>query len=374
MTAYIIRRILLLVPTLFVILLINFMVLQFLPGGPVEQYLSRLQGQGGGLVERVTGGGGGRALLEDSNPVDFSGGAAPDLQSRYRGARGLPPEFLAELEERFGLNLPLHKRFVKMVSSYLRFDFGESFFRGADVTTLIIEKLPVSVSLGLWSTLLIYLISIPLGIAKAVRDGTRFDLATSVVVNIAYAIPGFLFGLLLLVVFASGQVFQWFPLRGLTSDNFADLSWFGKIKDYLWHITLPTLSLSIGGFAALTLLTKNSFLEQIRQQYVLTARARGVGEGRILYGHVFRNAMLIVIAGFPATLVGLLFTGSILIETLFSLDGLGLLGFEAAFQRDYPIVLGTLYFFTLLGLFMGLFADLMYTWIDPRIDFESREI
>ena len=360
MTAYLLRRLLLLVPTLFFILVINFAVLQFLPGGPIEQYIGVLENVQGGLVDRVLGGGDGGEVLEE-------GGA-------YHGARGLPPELLEELEVKFGLDLPIHQRFGRMLSNYLRFDFGDSFFRGKSVTALIIEKLPVSISLGLWSTLIIYLVSIPLGIAKAVRDGERFDLASSVVVNIAYAIPGFLFGLLLIIIFASGQVVQWFPLRGLTSDNFEALSTFGKITDYFHHIALPILALSIGGFAGLTLLTKNCFLDQIRRQYVITARARGLSERRILYGHVFRNAMLLVLAGFPATLISLLFTGSVLIEALFALDGLGLLGFEAAFQRDYPIVLGTLYFFTLLGLLLGILSDLAYTWIDPRIDFEKREI
>ena len=363
MTAYIVRRLLLLVPTLFLILVINFAVLQFLPGGPVEQYISRLQGLGGGLIDRVTGGGGGEILEDSSGPGGFS-----------RGARGLPPELLAELEARYGLDLPLHQRFAKMLASYARFDFGDSFFRGASVTELVLEKLPVSISLGLWSTLLIYLVSVPLGIAKAVRDGTRFDIATSLAVNVAYAIPGFLLGLLLIVLLASGQFVSWFPLRGLVSENFAELSPLGKIADYFHHLVLPIISLSIGGFAGLTLLTKNCFLDQIRRQYVATARARGLTERRVLYGHVFRNAMLLIIAGFPATLISLLFTGSVLIETLFSLDGLGLLGFEAAFQRDYPIVLGALYFFTLLGLAMGIIVDIAYTIIDPRIDFESREI
>ncbi|MDA7984236.1 MAG: microcin C ABC transporter permease YejB [Alphaproteobacteria bacterium] len=378
MAIYLVRRLFLVVPTLFLIFLINFAVLQFLPGGPVEQYISRLEGIQGGIVGRVTGGGGGADVLEDLSGgagVDIAGGGGEGAAAgRYRGAQGLPPEFLAELERRFGLDLPLHQRFARTLVNYLKLDFGDSFFRNRPVVDLIIEKLPVSISLGLWSTLIIYLVCIPLGIAKAVRDGTRFDLSTSIIINVAYAIPGFLLGLLLIVVFASGQFVSWFPIRGLTSDNFDDLSAAGKALDYLHHIILPVISLSIGGFAGLTLLTKNSFLDQIRRQYVVTARARGLSERRVLYGHVFRNAMLIVIAGFPATLISLLFTGSVLIETLFSLDGLGLLGFEAAFQRDYPIVLGSLYVFTLIGLLLGIIADLTYTWVDPRIDFESRDI
>lgn len=360
MVAYLIRRMFLVIPTLFFIFIINFTVLQFLPGGPIEQYISNLEGIQGGIIDRVTGSGGSE-ILED-------GGGG-----QYRGARGLPPEFLRELEQRFGLDLPLHQRFTRTLVNYIKFDFGDSFFRNKPVVELIIEKLPISISLGLWSTLIIYLVSIPLGIAKAVRDGSRFDLSTSIIINIAYAIPGFLLGLLLIVVFASGQFVSWFPLRGLVSDNFENLNTTQKILDYFHHLILPVISLSIGGFAGLTLLTKNSFLDQIRRQYVVTARARGLSERKVLYKHVFRNAMLIVIAGFPATLISLLFTGSVLIETLFSLDGLGLLGFEAAFQRDYPIVLGSLYVFTLMGLVLGIIADLAYTWVDPRIDFESRD-
>jgi len=369
MAAYIVRRILLLIPTLFVIMLVNFVVLQFLPGGPVEQIIAELTGQGADITERVTQTGGSE-LLETTTPQTGSGS---EPRGSYRGAQGLDPEFIAELERQFGLDKPLHERFFLMMRNYLVFDFGDSFFRDESVVSLIIQKMPVSISLGIWSTLLVYLISIPLGVAKAVRDGTRFDIWTSGIVIVGNAIPGFLFAVFLLIVFAGGQFLDWFPLRGLWSDNWDELSFFEKIIDYFWHLALPITAMTIGGFAALTMLTKNSFLDQINQQYVITARAKGLTEGRVLYGHVFRNAMLIVIAGFPATLIGMLFTGSVLIEVIFSLDGLGLLGFEAVFNRDYPIVLGTLYFFTLFGLLMGIVTDIVYTIIDPRIDFESRE-
>ena len=365
MTAYLIRRLFLLIPTLFVIMLINFVILQFLPGGPVEQMIANITGEGTAITERVTRGGGGE--------VTESGGGQRGGSSEYRGAQGLDPEFIAELEAQFGLDKPMHERFFLMLRNYAVFDFGESFFRGRDVVDLVLDKMPVSISLGVWSTILIYLISIPLGVAKAVRDGTRFDAWTSGVVIIGTAIPSFLLAVFLLVLFAGGVYLDWFPLRGLTSNNFEELSFTGKILDYFWHLALPVTAITIGGFAALTMLTKNTFLDQINQQYVLTARAKGLTKTRVLYGHVFRNAMLIVIAGFPATLISMLFTGSVLIETIFSLDGLGLLGFEAIFQRDYPIVLGTLYFFTLFGLLMGIITDFVYTLVDPRIDFESRE-
>ena len=364
MTAYLIRRLFLLVPTLFVIMLINFVILQFLPGGPVEQMIANITGEGTEITERVTRGGGGEVI--DS-------GGQRGGSSEYRGAQGLDPEFIAELERQFGLDKPMHERFFLMLRNYAVFDFGESFFRGRPVVELVLDKMPVSISLGVWSTLLIYLISIPLGVAKAVRDGSRFDAWTSGIVIIGTAIPSFLLAVFLLVVFAGGVYLDWFPLRGLTSNNFEELSFTGKILDYFWHLALPVTAITIGGFAALTMLTKNTFLDQINQQYVLTARAKGLTKTRVLYGHVFRNAMLIVIAGFPATLISMLFTGSVLIETIFSLDGLGLLGFEAIFQRDYPIVLGTLYFFTLFGLLMGIITDFVYTLVDPRIDFESRE-
>ncbi|MDJ0609294.1 MAG: microcin C ABC transporter permease YejB [Kiloniellales bacterium] len=366
MTAYIIRRLLLMIPTLFGIMVINFVVVQLAPGGPVEQAIAQITGDGTEITERVTREGSGETL-------EISQKTASDT-SRYRGAQGLDPEFIAELERRFGFDKPLHERFFDMMGNYLVFDFGESFFRDRKVVDLVLEKMPVSISLGIWTTLLVYLISIPLGIGKAVRDGSRFDIWTSVVVIIGNAVPGFLFAVFLLVVFAGGSYLDWFPLRGLVSENWSSLSWPERILDYLWHMVLPVTAMVIGGFAALTMLTKNSFLDQIGQQYVITARAKGLSEGRVLYGHVFRNAMLIVIAGFPAAFISILFTGSVLIEVIFSLDGLGLLGFEAAFARDYPIMFGTLYFYSLLGLLLGLIGDLTYTLIDPRIDFESREV
>ncbi len=370
MTAYIVRRLALLVPTLFVIMLVNFVVLQFLPGGPVEQIIAELTGEGSLITERVTRTGSSE-LGTQGQAAQSVTGEAP--RGNYRGAQGLDPAFIAELEKQFGLDKPWYQRFWIMLTNYVVFDFGDSFFRDRPVVDLIIDKMPVSISLGLWSTLLIYLVSIPLGVAKAVRDGTDFDLWTSGMVVIGTAIPGFLFAVFLLVIFSGGVYLDWFPLANLTSENWEQLSSFEKTLDYLWHLSLPILAFAIGGFAGLTMLTKNSFLDQINQQYVVTARAKGLPERRVLYGHVFRNAMLIVIAGFPAALAGMLFTGSVLIEVIFSLDGLGRLGFEAVFNRDYPIVLGTLFFFTLFGLLMGLITDLTYTLIDPRIDFETRE-
>ena len=358
MGGYILRRLLLIIPTLFGIMLINFSLIQFVPGGPIEQVIARMDG-GGDVFERFAGG------------ADAGMSGAQD--SMYVGARGLPPEFIEELERQFGFDRPPVERFFSMMWSYLRFDFGESFFRSISVVDLVIEKLPVSVSLGLWSTLIAYLVSIPLGIRKAVKDGTRFDTWTSGAIIVGYAIPGFLFAILLLVLFAGGSYFQIFPLRGLTSDNWHELSLVGKVLDYFWHITLPVLASTISAFATLTLLTKNSFLDEIKKQYVVTARAKGVTERRVLYGHVFRNAMLIIIAGFPAVFVSVFFGGSLIIETIFSLDGLGRLAFEAAVARDYPVIFGTLFTFGLLGLFVGLLSDLMYVWIDPRIDFEVRE-
>ncbi len=300
-------------------------------------------------------------------------GAAQAPTSKYRGAQGLDPEFIAQIEKQFGFDKPAHERFLQMMGNYLQFDFGESFFRDRAVIDLVLDKMPVSISLGLWTTLLVYLISIPLGIAKAVRDGSRFDAASSVVVVIGNAVPSFLFAILLIVLFAGGRYLDWFPLRGLVSEDWETLDWAARIRDYFWHITLPVLSMVIGGFAGLSMLTKNSFLEEINKQYVMTARAKGLTEIRVLYGHVFRNAMLIVIAGFPSAFIGILFTGALLTEIIFSLDGLGLLGFEAAINRDYPVMFGTLYFFTLLGLLLNLVGDLMYVAIDPRIDFEKRE-
>ena len=371
MLAYIIRRVLLIVPTLFGIMLLNFAIMQFAPGGPIEQVLSQIQGRGVSATQRLSGAGGetvggGQAGGPAGQPA--SSGEA----SRYRGARGLDPQLIKDLEKRFGFDKPAPERFLLMMKQFATFDFGDSFFHGRRVVDLVIEKLPVSISLGLWTTLLIYLISIPLGVAKAVRDGSRFDVWTSGIIIVGYAIPGFLFAVLLIVLFAGGQFFSWFPLRGLTSDDFARLAWWQQALDYLWHLVLPISALVIGGFAGLTMLTKNSFLDEINKQYVVTARAKGLSERRVLYGHVFRNAMLLIIAGFPGAFIGVLFTGALLIEIIFSLDGLGLLGFEAAVNRDYPLMFATLYFFTLLGLVMKIVSDITYTIIDPRIDFEGR--
>jgi microcin C transport system permease protein len=360
--AYIFRRLLLMIPTLLGIMIINFTLVQFVPGGPVEQVLAQLQGSGD-VFQNIAGGGGEIA----------GGGDAARGAEGYLGSRGLPPEFIAELEAQFGFDKPPLERFINMLWDYMRFDFGESYFRSISVVDLVIEKLPVSITLGLWSTVIAYLVSIPLGIRKAVRDGSGFDTWTSGIIIVAYAIPGFLFAILLLVMFAGGSYFQWFPLRGLTSDDFDTLSPVGKALDYLHHIALPVLASTISAFATLTLLTKNSFLDEIKKQYVTTAKAKGLSESAVLYGHVFRNAMLIIISGFPALFVSVFFGGSLIIETIFSLDGLGRLGFEAAVARDYPVIFGTLFVFTLIGLVVGLLSDLMYVWIDPRIDFESRE-
>lgn len=366
MLAYIVRRILLIFPTLFGIMVINFLIVQLAPGGPIEQLLAQLQGTAVEATTRVGGSGAGDTMATGNTDAAKAGAG------RYRGAQGLDPEFIKQLEREFGFDKPLHERFALMIGNYLMFDFGTSYFRDQRVVDLVLAKMPVSISLGLWTTLLVYLISIPLGIRKAVRDGSNFDVWTSGVVIVGYAIPSFLFAVFLIVVFAGGRYLDWFPLRGLISDNFATLSLGQQILDYFWHITLPVTALVIGGFAGLTMLTKNSFLEEINKQYVITARAKGLSEGRVLYGHVFRNAMLIVIAGFPGAFIGILFTGSLLIEVIFSLDGLGLLGFEAAINRDYPVMFATLYFFTLLGLVMNLVGDLMYVAVDPRIDFEAR--
>ncbi|GAA0312915.1 microcin C ABC transporter permease YejB [Rhodovulum strictum] len=360
MGAYILRRLLLIVPTLLGIMIINFTLTQFVPGGPIEQIIAQMEGQGD-VFQGIAGGG------------DVGERAQGFGDDRYVGARGLPPEFIAELEREFGFDKPPLERFLTMMWNYIRFDFGQSYFRSVAVIDLVLEKMPVSITLGLWSTLIAYLVSIPLGIRKAVKDGTPFDTWTSGAIIVGYAIPGFLFAVLLLVLFAGGSYFQWFPLRGLTSDNFDELSLLGKIGDYFWHITLPVLATTISSFATLTLLTKNSFLDEIRKQYVVTAKAKGLAESRILYGHVFRNAMLIVIAGFPAMFIGVFFGASIIIETIFSLDGLGRLGFEAAVARDYPVIFATLYVFGLIGLLVGLISDLTYVLVDPRIDFESRE-
>jgi len=372
MFAYIVRRVLLMIPTLLGIMLINFAIVQFAPGGPVEQLIAQITGTDAAATARIGGGGGaevGGGSAQGARTAD-AGGAS----SKYRGAQGLDPAFIASLEKQFGFDKPLHERFLLMLGNYVQFDFGKSYFRDETVVNLVLEKMPVSISLGIWTTLIVYLVSIPLGIRKAVRDGTPFDVWTSGVIIVGYAIPGFMFAVLLVVLFAGGSFLSWFPLRGLTSENFDQLSLAGQALDYLWHMVLPVLSLVIGGFATLTLLTKNSFLDQINMQYVMTARAKGLTERQVLYGHVFRNAMLIVIAGFPAAFVGILFTGALLTEVIFSLDGLGLLGFEAVVKRDYPIMFATLYFFTLLGLIMNLVGDLAYTVVDPRIDFEARNV
>ena len=340
-------------------MVVNFVLVQFVPGGPVEQIIAQLEGEGD--VFESFAGTGQETIASESG------------SDRYLGGRGLPPDFIAELEKQFGFDKPPLERFATMMWDYLRLDFGESYFRSISVVDLVLEKMPVSITLGLWSTLLAYLISIPLGIRKAVKDGSPFDTWTSGAIIVGYAIPGFLFAILLLVLFAGGSYFKVFPLRGLVSDDFESLSLIGKVADYFWHITLPVLASTIAAFATLTLLTKNSFLDEIKKQYVVTAKAKGLSENRVLYGHVFRNAMLIVIAGFPAVFVSVFFGGSLIIETIFSLDGLGRLGFEAAVARDYPVVFGTLYVFGLLGLVVGIISDLTYVWIDPRIDFETRE-
>jgi microcin C transport system permease protein len=358
MGAYILRRLLLVIPTLLGIMIINFSLTQFVPGGPIEQILANLEGQGD-VFESISGGGGDADVGQQSD-------------SDYVGGRGLPPEFIAQLEREFGFDKPPLERFLNMMWNYMRFDFGESYFRSISVFDLVMEKMPVSITLGLWSTLIAYMVSIPLGIKKAVRDGTPFDTWTSGAIIVGYAIPGFLFAILLIVLFAGGSYFRVFPLRGLTSSNFEDLTMIGKVLDYFWHIALPVLASTISAFATLTLLTKNSFLDEIKKQYVITARAKGLSERQVLYGHVFRNAMLIVISGFPALFIGVFFGGSLIIETLFSLDGLGRLGFEAAVARDYPVVFGTLFAFSLIGLVVGIITDLTYVFIDPRIDFEAR--
>ena len=355
MAAYLLRRLLLVIPTLFGIIAINFAVMQFAPGGPVEQMIAELKGHGGSAIGRLSGEGAREA-----------GGGS------YRGASGLDPHIVADIRRMFGFDKPPLTRFWLMLKGYLHFDFGRSFFRDQTVWQLILSRMPVSISIGLWSTLLVYLISIPLGISKAVRDGSRFDFVSSAVVLVGYAVPGFLLAILLMVLFAGGSFVQWFPMRGLTSSGSAAWPWPARIGDYLWHMVLPTIALVVGGFASLTMLTKNCFLDEIRKQYVLTARAKGATEHRVLYGHVFRNAMLLIVAGFPAAFVGILFSSALLVEIVFSLNGLGLLGYEATIQRDYPVIFGTLYIFTLLGLLMQIVGDMMYTVVDPRIDFARR--
>ena len=369
MGIYILKRLGLMIPTLIGILLINFAIIQFLPGGPVERVLAQLQGHNIDATARIGGAGGGEVGQPGAEQA-----AGGEGGFKYRGAQGLDPEFIKELEKQFGFDRPAHERFLKMLWDYARFDFGDSYFRDRPVIELIIDALPVSMSLGLWLTFISYAVSIPLGIAKAVRDGSRFDVATSAVIIVGYAIPSFLFAILLIVLFAGGSFWNIFPLRGLVSDNFDQLSWWEKILDYAWHLVLPLTALAISSFATMTLLTKNSFLDEIKKQYVITARAKGLTERRVLYGHVFRNAMLIVIAGFPGAFISAFFAGSLLIEQIFSLDGLGLLGFKAAIDRDYPVVFATLYIFSLMGLLTNLVTDVVYTLIDPRIDFEKRAL
>jgi microcin C transport system permease protein len=367
MLAYIIKRLLLIFPTLLGIMLISFTIVQFAPGGPVERMIAQLTGtDSGGRI------GGSQGDFGGAQPAQV--GATGTESSKYQGARGLDPEFIKQLEKQFGFDRPAHERFLLMMKSYLLFDFGKSYFRDTSVINLIKEKLPVSISLGVWMTLITYLVSIPMGIRKAVRDGSKFDVWSSSIIVVGYAIPGFLFAVLLIVLFAGGSFFQWFPLRGLTSEGWSQMSWPGRILDYFWHLTLPLLSMVLGAFATTTFLTKNAFLDEIRKQYVLTARSKGLNESQVLYGHVFRNAMLLIIAGFPGAFIHAFFTGSLLIETIFSLDGLGLLSWESVRNRDYPVVFANLYIFSVLGLVVHLIADLIYTWVDPRIDFESREV
>jgi microcin C transport system permease protein len=360
MGAYLIRRILLIVPTLFGIIAINFAVVQFAPGGPVEQMIAELKGHGN-VTSRIGGGGAGEVAAPTSG------------LGMYRGQQGLDPAIVADIRKAFGFDKPPLTRFWEMLRGYLTFDFGTSLFQGDTVLHLVEQRMPVSISIGLWSTLLVYLVSIPLGITKAVRDGSSFDVVSSAVVLVGYAIPGFLFAILLVVLFAGGSFVQWFPLRGLTSVGSESWSWPARIMDYGWHMVLPTIALVAGGFASLTMLTKNCFLDEIRKQYTVTARAKGATESRVLYGHVFRNAMLLIVAGFPAAFIGILFSSALMVEIVFSLNGLGLLGFESAIRRDYPVMFGTLYMFTLLGLVMQIIGDMMYTLVDPRIDFETRQ-
>ncbi|KMV31500.1 microcin C ABC transporter permease YejB [Photobacterium swingsii] len=362
MAAYILRRLLLVIPTLWAIITINFFVIQIAPGGPVEQAVAQLEGHSSGIMERFSGGGQEVALTEGNG----------EQGTGYRGSRGLDPEVIDAIKKQFGFDKPMHERYFDMLKNYATFNFGDSLFKGGNVIDLIIDRLPVSISLGLWSTIIIYMVSIPLGIAKAIHHGSRFDIWSSAVVIVGYAIPGFLFAILLIIFFASGNYFSWFPLRGLVSPDWDQLNWYQQIGDYFWHLALPTLAMVIGGFATLTMLTKNSFLDEINKQYVVTARAKGLDENSILYRHVFRNAMLIIIAGFPSAFISLFFTGSMLIEVMFSLEGIGLLGFESTIQRDYPVVFSSLYIMTLLGLLLNIISDITYTLVDPRIDFEAR--
>ena len=344
MWSYILKRLLLMIPTLLGIVLITFVITQFVPGGPVEQMVAQLQGRD-------------------------AGGEGPATTGGYRGRQGVDAKRIEEIRKLYGFDKPAHERFFQTLGQFARFDLGRSFFHNKDVSQLILEKLPVSISLGLWTFLLVYLISLPLGIAKAVRAGTHFDTSTTFLVLLGSAIPAFVMGVVLLVFFAGGSFFQWFPLRGITSLNWHELSLFGKIRDYFWHIALPVTAMTLGSFAVITILTKNSVLEEIRKQYVLTARAKGVDERNVLWKHVFRNALIPIMTGFPAAFVGAFFGGSILIETLFSLDGLGLLSYESVIRRDYPVVLGSLYLFTIIGLLTRLLRDLGYVWVDPRVKY-----
>ena len=366
MGAYILRRLLLIIPTVIGIMAISFAVIQFAPGGPVEQVIADLTGQGNSTEDRLSGGG--NDLTNQESALN------EEMSSKYRGAQGLDPEFIKKLEKQFGFDRPPLERFLKMMWDYSHFEFGESFFSNETVLSMIVKRLPVSMSLGLWILFFSYIISIPLGIRKAVRDGSAFDIWTSGIIIVGYAVPSFLFGILLIVLFAGGSFYDWFPLRGLFSDNFDSLTWYQKIGDYFWHLTLPLIALSLSAFATTTLLTKNSFLDEIKKQYVVTARAKGLAERQVLYGHVFLNAMLIIIAGFPGAFISAFFTGSLLIENIFSLDGLGRLGYLSVVKRDYPVVFGTLFIFSLMGLVIGLISDLVYTWVDPRIDFDRREV
>lgn len=363
MYLYLTKRILLIIPTLFLIMLVNFLIIQSAPGGPVEILINSLNHPSGQVA--------GEAAIINHDIHLTSTGASGNI--KYRGSQGIDPEIISKIEKIYGFDLPLWQRFWLMMKKYLTFDFGNSFYQDKSVINLVIERLPVSISLGMWTTLLVYLISIPLGIKKAVSNGSKFDIYSSTIVIIGYAIPSFLFAIFLMVLFCGGNFFSIFPLRGLTSDHFSDFTWWHKITDYFWHLFLPVLAMVIGGFASLTFLCKNSFLEEINKQYIIAARAKGLNQQQILYRHIFRNALLIVISGFPAALIGVIFTSGVLIEIIFSLNGLGLLGFEAAVSRDYPVMFGTLYFFTLLGLISSIISDLTYRLVDPRINFENRK-